>query len=116
MSILARSVLVPSSATIAATIYRSISHRANVRINAVPFGVGWVQDEPPSPRLGMLWNGSYSFIAKRIIRYTVRRACALIRVFIAILRACNQDMRMLRLTSDHRNRIVEGNGSWASSL
>ena len=30
-------------------------------------------------------NGSYSFIAKRINRYTVGRACALIRVFIAIL-------------------------------
>ena len=32
-----------------------------------------------------LFNGSYSFIAKRINRYTVGRACALIRVFIAIL-------------------------------
>ena len=38
----------------------------------------------PGPTLS---NGSYSFIAKRIIRYTVRRACALIRVFIAILPA-----------------------------
>ena len=27
-----------------------------------------------------------------------------------------QDMRMLRITFDHRNRIVDGNGSWASSL
>ena len=32
----------------------------------------------------MLLNGSYSFIMKRIIRNTVKRACALIRIFMTI--------------------------------